>query len=221
MPTGAVRSGLSRQREFTLIEGWESNSVLESNGGAWAGDEADFDFVGSSAAWNGAGALRKQQTGTSSNLNDDIDADDPDLNAYATRGDHTRYYIRANQLDGRIIIRFGDGSASQFNFRVRWDNDTFGLYNGGSSLAVNSSIGITANEWLYIDHKWDDGSTFGGSNGDHNSELRRASDDTVISDLGSPTDTEHTGGDFHEVFADSMSSTGDEILTDWWHIRNR
>jgi len=221
----AINSFTVSSGAFTVSGGaFRSAITIDSFEGGkdsdWLGETTVLTSSVETYAVDGDEVLRKDQNGNYDNLYHDKNADAGELPEYHGAGKEGRFYFHLDATDGRFISRAGDDDVSEYNVRV-WYPDTYDrirFYNEDTQLLEATTVGLSANTVYYIKWLWDDGSRFGGSNGDHTLTCHRHSDDAMVANLGTVNDTSYTGDEYQEMSIDQMA-TGSVGAFEWLHTR--
>lgn len=150
------------------------------------------------------------------------------LNAYPQRGDRFVIDWRSDAASSntndfaRPRWEFGDdaGNGNTYAIAVRVDAETLDLRDvgNGQRIDANFDVPIAANTTYQIQVEWDDGTTFGGADGDISIDLVDTSDGSTVASV-SGNDTDYAGGSIGFDF--SRNADGQNYYTDYWRITNR
>jgi hypothetical protein len=168
----------------TVIDSFEDGDIAEYGGDTGAYTARDDSTIAVDGSWSLEATTTAFTTITS----------ESGLPTYPQQGDEWRVWMRVDDDGGSNSYAghyFATGNSDNYWARIRPDDNTFQLDLSGSGMFTNS-VTIDLGTWYEVRIRWDDGSTFGGQQGDVEATLFDASGTQLSQHL--ENDTAFTDG---------------------------
>jgi len=187
----------------TIVDSFEDQNITE-----YSGDTGQASVVGSQTVSPVDGSYSLEIQMGSSDTVYSIQSTSG-LNAYPSKADEFNAYVRASSIPSNLLLTFRFGDLTNGNYFSTWLEDAelqLTLYSGGSASSWSTaSMTVNAGTWYRFNFQWDDGATFGGSDGDVTVEAFDTDTGSAVAGPLTETDSSITAGEI-EFYSQGRNS---------------